>query len=391
MNAKNRFDETLERCEKLIELFDKEQNGDLLRSVVVFAVAALDKYCKDRFMEFFESYYEGKAHGRNLCKDCKDYLAKADVTAEYMLSVYQEKEENPLLSPAHIISEKLKEHLYRSTFQSSDAITELFQCFGLKEIIKNAVGKAQSENVLELVERMIYRRHRIAHTADYGKEMELKEIRKAEVESWLLSLNDMVNSLDSILENRFRNYNAVLHGDNNGVSLAEKPLLEFMAQFHKNNGYLDVGELSCLRRIADIEELFGVKAKRRGFLCEGSVDCPSMGDSVEIWWPKIASEPNYAGWKNEPCYNADAEIVEVVEQNASNWELNDKVLNDNCEKNRLRIVLAVVEGDSCVVGYCYRFLGTFTLDIAASKERMACVWKRKDARVELKKSQTEGV
>ena len=381
MTAKNCFDEALDRCEKLIELFDKEQNDDLLHASVVLAVAALDKYCKDRFMEFFESYYNGKAHGRNLCKDCKEFLEKAGVTVEYMLSVYQAKEENPSLSPTYEISEKLKEHLYKSTFQSSDAITELFQCYGLKEIIKNAVGKVQSENVFELVERMIYRRHRIAHTADYGKEMELKEIRKAEVECWLRSLDDMVNSLDSILENRFRNHNAVVHGDNNGASLAEKPLLEFMAKFHKNNGYLDVGELSCLRRIADIEELFGVKAKRRGFLCEGSVDYPSMGDSVEIWWPRIASEPNYAGWINEPCYNASNEIFEVVEHNASNRELNEKVLLENINKNRLRIVLAVVEGDSCIVGYCYRFLGTFTLDVEASRKSNTCVWKRKDTKV----------
>lgn len=43
MNAKNSFDETLERCEKLIELFDRARNDDLLRSSVVLAVAALDK------------------------------------------------------------------------------------------------------------------------------------------------------------------------------------------------------------------------------------------------------------------------------------------------------------------------------------------------------------
>lgn len=93
-NAKNRFDATLERCVDLVELFDKVRNDDLLRASVVLAVAALDKFCKDRFLDFFESHYEQKNYGLDLCNDCKSYLENAGVTAAYMLSLYQQRESN---------------------------------------------------------------------------------------------------------------------------------------------------------------------------------------------------------------------------------------------------------------------------------------------------------
>ena len=383
MNAKYRFDATLKRCRDLIELFNGDTTGDhnydLLRAAVVLAVAGLDKYCKDRFLEFFEQYYKKMWNGRRLGKECDAYLKKAGVTKEYLLSLYQRGEDDPLFSPVHEAAKKLKAYLYKSTFQGAESIAELFQCYGLKDIIKNAVDKSQDEEIWLAVAQLIRRRHQIAHTADYGQKTDVQEIGATQVADWLDALEGLVEGIDLILDSRFKKTNA--RRAVNPASLAKKKPEEFSAEFHKNKGYLDVSELSSLRRIPDIEELFGVKAKRKGFLCEGTVAYPQMGNA-EIWWPKISSEPNYAGYKNEPQYDgATNEIVGIVERNVQNQDLNDKTVKAACARNLLRIVLAVVEGDNSVVGYCYRFLGTFVLDKEASKKANACVWMRKGKRL----------
>lgn len=385
MNAKYRFDATLVRCRALIVLFKDGRAGnynyDLLRAAVVLAVAALDKYCKDRFLEFFEQYYKKMGNGRRLGKDCDAYLEKAGVTKKYLLSLYQRGEDDPLFSPTHEAAQKLKSYLYKSTFQGAESIAELFQCYGLKDIIKNAVGNSQDEKIWLAVAQLIRRRHKIAHTADYGQNTTVEEIGATQVADWLDALEGLVEGIDLILDSRFKTTNT--RQAVNPASLAKKKPEEFSAAFHKNKGYLDVSELSSLRRIPDIEELFGVKAKRKGFLCEGTVAYPQMGNA-EIWWPKISSEANYSGWMNEPQYDeATNEIVGVVERNVQNKNLNDKTVKVACERNLLRIVLAVIEGDNSVVGYCYRFLGTFVLDKEASKNANACVWRRRDTRLKV--------
>ncbi len=388
MKAKDRFDNAMARCDRLIELYHKENNKDLLRSAVVFAVAALDKYCKDKFLDHFEEFYRRMLLAPEKRECCDAYLDKAGLSSKERLSLYQEKAVDCSFNPELAMAKQLRKYLYRSTFQRMAAITELFECYCLKEIIERAVDKAQDNSVKVSVERLIRRRHQIAHTSDCGEGDEVQDIAEDTVVEWLEALKELVECIDNIVNTRF---NVVATGDLRRTDLiANRPAEAFDATYHKNHGYLDAREQSCLRRIADIEEYFGVKAKRKGFLFAGVVDYPVM-DNSEIWWPKIAAEPNYAGWKNEPCYDANNEIVEIVERNTSSQELNDKVIHDNCEKNRLRIVLGVVEGDTCVVGYCYRFLGTFTLDIEASKERKACVWKRKDARMDLKRFQEKGV
>lgn len=243
---------------------------------------------------------------------------------------------------------------------------------------------AKDDNVMVAVEHLLRRRHQIAHTADYGQNTELQEIKQEQVVDWLKGLEELVNCIDNILENKFRLAATCAVGANNFVSLSDKSAAEFSAAFHRAKGYIDAKELSSLRRIADIEALFGVKVKRRGFLCAGAVEYPLM-DNTEIWWPKIAPEPNYAGWINEPNHDEVREIVEIHEHNVAKPDLNARTVSELCEKNIRRIVLAVVDGDSSVVGYCYRFLGIFALDIEASKKKNVCVWKRKESRMEIKR------
>lgn len=384
MSTKDRFDETLNRCNSLMELFEKAPNEDLLRAAVVLAVAALDKYCKDKFLDFFEEFYKKTLKSPKKRLFCDSYLDDAGVGISDRLALYQEKSIDDTFSPEQEMAKRLRAYLHRSTFQSHTAITELFQCFGLDEIIDNAVKRSGDSEAWTLVERLIRRRHTIAHTADCDAEHGVHPLESKTVVGWLKTLEDLVGCIDSIVDNKFKVTTKEPRQSPQTVSaLADRSVDEFTAAYHRAKGYLDARELSSLRRIADIEELFGVKAKRNGFLCHGSVDYPAMGNA-EIWWPKIASDPNYAGWVNKAQYDGNGEIVGIVEKNIGNRESNDHALRDNIRENRLRIVLAVVEGDSCPVGYCYRFLGTFALNVDESRRRDCCVWERKEGKVALR-------
>lgn len=388
MNAKNRFDATIERCYDLVDDFEAgsgaKKNADLLRAAVVLAVAALDKYCKDRFMESFGAYYDRTFRNRGLDGKHMAYLKKVGITTEDMLKIYMENADRSAMHPARWIGEKLQAHLYKETFQSGKAISELFQFYGLEDIITHAVEKGGNKrDIWKKVEMLVARRHQITHAADYESDT-LAKLDKKTVEEWLGALVEFVGCVHAIVGNRFKESTpANVKPNNVKVSLNSRKKKEFSAAFNRNKGYLDADELSCLRRIADIEELFGVKARRMGFLVFGSVDCPATYGHAELWWPRVmTSEPNYAGWINT-FENADG-VFTIVERNVTNTTANREAVKKNCADDKVRIVLGVVEGDESPVGYCYRFLGVFRLDIAESKRRNACIWRRTASRLELK-------
>lgn len=381
-NTKAVFDETLNRCNSLVELFTQHGNHDLLRAAVVLAVAALDKYCKDKFLDFFESFYKRALSERQNHECCDAYLDMAGIKTADRLALYQDRSVDGTFNPEREIANRLQRYLYRSTFQSIESISELFKCYCLDDIIKHAVNKSDSPDVWRSVEALIYRRHQIAHTADCGTSDGVYGIDKDSVVGWLESLGELVECVDAIVDNRFKCGGEPRAMSDNLQLLSSMTESDFTAGHHRANGWLGVKEKSSLRRITDIEELFGVKVKRKGFLCPGGVDYPVL-ENAEIWWPKISAEPNYAKWVNKPQYDANGEIISIVEENVASEESNAKALANNIRNNRLRVVLAIVEGDSCVVGYCYRFLGTFLLDIEESKKLGACVWRRKDEKLKL--------
>ncbi len=108
-------------------------------------------------------------------------------------------------------------------------------------------------------------------------------------------------------------------------------------------------------------------------------------ENAEIWWPRIASEPNAAGWQNIPRKVVDGLPEEIEEWNKNDAAKNDATMNGNIAKNKTRIVFAVVNGDTppARIGYCYRFLGLFKVDGEESRKRGCCVWQRAGTTLDL--------
>ena len=158
----------------------------------------------------------------------------------------------------------------------------------------------------------------------------------------------------------------------------------YSAECHRARKSLDAVKHHALRRISDIESLLCVKARRIGFEICGTVDYPGM-ENAEIWWPRIASEPNAAGWQNIPRKVVDGLPEEIEEWNKNDAKRNAATMNDNIAKNKTRIVFAVVEGDRppTRIGYCYRFLGLFNVNGDESRKRGCCVWRRAGTTLDL--------
>ena len=85
--AKARFDETMSRCDALILLYNSTKNDDLLRAVVVFCVAALERYLKDRFLELFVPFLKKvQKRGGNWNKRTKELLNVSGVNEDFWKS-----------------------------------------------------------------------------------------------------------------------------------------------------------------------------------------------------------------------------------------------------------------------------------------------------------------
>lgn len=384
INSKNIFDETLERCYALITLFETSKNDDLLRAAIVLAVAGLDKYCKDKFLEHFSSYYNSKDD--YLSKRCDEILKKAGLSLAKILKLYRAKEKDPSIKPVEKITQALRKYLYHTTFQNEESIIDLFQAYELQNVIKDAIKKSGKVDTSKNVDNLLKRRNKIAHTADYGDKPCASSLDIKEINVWLQSLLELVECIDAIVSNKFKNKKE-RKGNKKMRTLVSSLLRsmkaeEFTASYYQKKGYLDVDEASSLRRIKDIEDLFSVKAERRGFLYKGTVLWNGM-KNTEIWWPKISSKSNYAGWFNKLNDLDSGETVTIIESNQKNACENENMLNKNCEEDRTRIVFGVIEGDECVVGYCYRFLGVFNLDKGMSRKQNACVWVRESTRLSI--------
>jgi hypothetical protein len=170
---------------------------------------------------------------------------------------------------------------------------------------------------------------------------------------------------------------------NIGLSLPDEKTA-YAAEFHRARGNIDAAKHHSLHRIGDIEELLGVKAERNEFLVQVVTAYPGL-ENAEVWWPRIASEPNAAGWQNIPRKVVDGLPAEIEEWNKKDAIRNDTTMQDSIAKTKTRIVFAVVDGDRppARIGYCYRFLGLFTVNGEESRKRGCCVWRRTATKLDL--------
>lgn len=65
-------------------------------------------------------------------------------------------------------------------------------------------------------------------------------------------------------------------------------------EYHRNKGYLKVDDNECLRTTEEVAEVFGTKAKHRGFLRASGAAVPNKKHEI-VWWPNT----EHRLWHNE--------------------------------------------------------------------------------------------
>lgn len=200
--AKQRFDQVMERCRKLLLVSDgpeveKSVCDDIRRYVVVLSVSALDAFAFGRFMENFTKHFKNS----KLTKTELGLLKQSGVTVELSLKLMKDKS----VRPFRAIRTLVERHFEKLSCQSFDSINGLYKFLGLKHLADDALRNADWKKLSVRISKMLKRRHVIVHESDYDGKHNLRSIDRNEVERWLKATQMLVESMDEIVSNSVKN------------------------------------------------------------------------------------------------------------------------------------------------------------------------------------------
>lgn len=203
-NAKQRFDDTIKRCESLIELSgnqciaqlsNTDLKGELLRYAAVLAVSALDMYAGDRFGENFVSVLKNHPP----CKRDTDFLDKIRVGMIDLLELLRETPKRPYRRMRTLVDE----YLSRNAMQSLNKIDDLYKYFDLPKITDRACVVAKRTKLKASVLKLVRRRNAIVHGCDYNGQNMVQRIDEKNVKRWISDVKCLVEGMDKLITEKF--------------------------------------------------------------------------------------------------------------------------------------------------------------------------------------------
>jgi hypothetical protein len=201
-----KFQKTIRRCESLVDSYIKLQSidkqsqeaiptpKDIIRGAVVLSVAALDAYITDVFSEKLVSYvkrYPSEPELVNLL-----FEAGLD-TKEALTLITMER-------PYRRIRTLIDNYYSSYTTQKFDVIDKIFTPYRLKNIVSNALKKTSKAAVKTSINKLVERRHQIAHTGDYNSHGKIVDIDENQIAKRIKHLEIFVTALDEIVCNRIK-------------------------------------------------------------------------------------------------------------------------------------------------------------------------------------------
>ena len=122
-------------------------------------------------------------------------------------------------------------------------------------------------------------------------------------------------------------------------------------EYHRNKGYLRVDDNECLRTTEDIAEVFGTKAKHRGFLRASGAAVPNKKNEI-VWWPNT----EHRLWYNELSEDG----MYIHEYPKAEKKRTSHLKQWLSAPEEIRITFLRYKDD---LGFCfYRFVGVFKLN-----------------------------
>ncbi|WP_439869666.1 HEPN domain-containing protein [Pseudomonas syringae] len=203
-NAFAKFHKTARRCETLVDAYTTihlmnaaDENvptapKDIIRAAVVLAVAALDAYVTDVFVEKLATYLKRHRPDDSLV----ELLLKAGLDTREALSLLT------MERPYRRIRNLVRSYYAQYTTQRFEVIDSVFLVYRLSKIIDSAAKKTSKAHVKSRVGDLIIRRHEIVHSGDYNQANRIQDIDEAKTKRWIGALEDLVAAMDEIICNR---------------------------------------------------------------------------------------------------------------------------------------------------------------------------------------------
>ncbi|TVQ77145.1 MAG: hypothetical protein EA369_09550 [Bradymonadales bacterium] len=172
----------------------KNLRDDLLRAAVIIGVAALDTYFTDKFLQKLTQYLKHNKLNDNLV----NLLEKAGLSTKVALQIYLDRSKIRKARHLHSIVQNYLEKRTTTAFQRID---ELFAAYGIASLSSSVQSKLGKKRVVASIERIVERRHEIAHTGDQNGKNSLRRIDRKEIVKRLADIGEFVAESEEFIEN----------------------------------------------------------------------------------------------------------------------------------------------------------------------------------------------
>lgn len=164
------FNRNIQSCKDMIELYEviidklpflQDKSKDVLRSVIVLSVSALDTFLHDFYRtEIVESYLENSNYSID--------FQKISINIGLLKNLSDAKNEN---EKRNLLAEELRKIQKTDTYQSPKSIEYIFTNLGItkiwSEIEKIDLLKLQAKDIKDELGLIIDRRNKISHESDW--------------------------------------------------------------------------------------------------------------------------------------------------------------------------------------------------------------------------------
>jgi hypothetical protein len=195
-----------EACGIQREHFSHDYLSELLRSAVVAAVSALDRFMHDLVVK-----HSWKLLGRREERIPKS-LKGLTLTALDTRRALEHLRRDASARPGNLVKKAIQDRLHRDfTFQSPDSVHKAGkEMLGIAdfwtEIANQMPGSPASEDVIETLRLINTRRNQIVHEADLvrtsRREPALRDISYVQAERWIIWMRDFGNAIQTVVDNR---------------------------------------------------------------------------------------------------------------------------------------------------------------------------------------------
>jgi len=169
-------------------------SSDMGRASIVLVVAAFDDYFTRRFSEDVVTYL--KVHGVN--DELVNMLSKSGLDLKGALALLA------MDRPYRRIKTLIQTYFDTYTTQRFVAIDNLFLAFGIRNFSQNVQNKCHRKKMRRSIEKLVLRRHDIAHSGDLTKTGRLQVLDPEDTLYRTKLMIQFVEAADGILDNRLK-------------------------------------------------------------------------------------------------------------------------------------------------------------------------------------------